>query len=148
MTIGKTMALTIWTFVGKVMSLLSNMPSRFVITFLPSRHLLISWLRSLSIVIFGVQENKYYCFYFFPFYLHEVMGPDPVILVFWMLSFKPTFSLPISPSLKCSLIPLHFLPLEWYHVHIWGCWYFFWQAWFQLVIYVAQHFTWCTLHRH
>ena len=53
MTTGKTIALTRWTFVGKVMSLLSNMPSRLVITFLPrSKCLLISWLQSPSAVIF------------------------------------------------------------------------------------------------
>ena len=43
---------------------------------------------------FGAQENKVcHCFHFFPIYPHEVMGPDAMILVFWMLSFKPTFSL-------------------------------------------------------
>ena len=53
MTTGKTIALTMWTFVGQVMSLLFNMPSRLVITFLPrSKHLLISWLQSPSVVIF------------------------------------------------------------------------------------------------
>ena len=58
-TTGKTIALTVWTFVGKVMSLLFNTLSRFVIAFLPrSKCLLISWLQSLSSVIFGVQENK------------------------------------------------------------------------------------------
>ena len=52
MTTGKTIALTRWTFVGKVMSLLLNMLSRLIITFLPrSKHLLISWLQSLSAVI-------------------------------------------------------------------------------------------------
>ena len=52
MTTGKTIALTRWTFVGKLMSLLFNMPSRLVITFLPrSKHLLISWLQSPSAVI-------------------------------------------------------------------------------------------------
>ena len=52
MTTGKTIALTRWTFIGKVMSLLFNMPSRFIITFLPrSKHLLISWLQSLSAVV-------------------------------------------------------------------------------------------------
>ena len=51
---GKTIALTIWTFVGKVMSLLFNMPSRLVIFFLPRRkHLLISWLQSMPTVIFS-----------------------------------------------------------------------------------------------
>ena len=71
MTTGKNVALTIKTFVGKIMSLLFNMLSRFVITFLPrSKHLLISWLPSPSVVIFGAQENKvYYCFHCFPIYL-------------------------------------------------------------------------------
>ena len=70
-TTWKTIALTVWTFVGKVMSLLVNMLSRFVIAFLPrSKCLLISWLQSLSVVIFGAQENKVcYCFHFFPIYL-------------------------------------------------------------------------------
>ena len=59
MTTGKTIALTRQTFVGKVMSLLLNMPSRLVITFLPrSKRLLISWLQSPSAVIFGAQKNK------------------------------------------------------------------------------------------
>ena len=57
MTTGKTIVLTIWTFVGKVMSLLFNMLSRFVIAFLPgSKHLLISWLQSPSAVI--LEPNK------------------------------------------------------------------------------------------
>ena len=59
MTTGKTIALTRWTFVGKVMSLLSNMLSRLVITFLPrSKHLLISWLQSPSAVILEPPKNK------------------------------------------------------------------------------------------
>ena len=64
MTIGKTIALTRWTFVGKVMSLLFNMLSRLVITFLPrSKHLLISWLQSLSAVILEPSKNKVcHCF--------------------------------------------------------------------------------------
>ena len=68
MTTGKTIALTQWTFVGKVMSLLFNMLSRLVIAFLPrSQHLLISWLQSPSAVIFGAQKNKV-C-HWFPIYL-------------------------------------------------------------------------------
>ena len=60
MTTGKTITLTIWTFVGKVMSLLFNMLSRFIVAFLPrSKWFLISWLWSLSAVsYFGAQENK------------------------------------------------------------------------------------------
>ena len=67
LTMGKTIALIRWTFVGKVMSLLCNMLSRFVIAFLSrSKRLLISWLQSLS----AAQENKIsYCFHYFPIYL-------------------------------------------------------------------------------
>ena len=95
MTTGKTICLTIWTFVGKVMALLFNMLSRLVISFLPrSKHLLISWLQSPSAVILEPKKIKS-----FPVSIvsssicHEVMGPDAMILVFWMMSFKPTFSL-------------------------------------------------------
>ena len=95
MTTGKTIGLTRWTFVGKVMSLLFNMLSRLVIVFLSrSKRLLISWLQSLSAVVFGVPKSKVcHCFCCFPIYLHEVMGSDAVIFFFWMLGFKPTFSL-------------------------------------------------------
>ena len=71
MTTGKTIALTRRTFVGKVMSLLFNMLSRLVITFLPrSKHLLISWLQSPSAVILEPPKNKVsYCSHCFPIYL-------------------------------------------------------------------------------
>ena len=85
MTTGKTIALTRWTFVGKVMSLLFNKLSRLVITFLPrSKRLLISWLQSPSAVILEPRKRKSatvsssIC--------HEVMGPDAMILV--LLSFR------------------------------------------------------------
>ena len=55
---------------------------------------------------------------------HEVMGPDAMILVFWMLSFKTTFSLSISLSSRGSLVLLNFLPWRWCHLCIWGYWYF------------------------
>ena len=95
MTTGKAIALTRWTFVGKVMSLLFNMLSRLVITFLPkSKHLLISWLQSPPAVIFGAPQNKvWHCFHCLPIYYPWSDGPVAMILVFWMLSFKPTFSL-------------------------------------------------------
>ena len=71
MTIGKTITLTRWTFVGKVMSLPFNMLSRLVITFLPrSKCPLISWLQSPSAVIFGAPKIKvWHCFHCFPIYL-------------------------------------------------------------------------------
>ena len=94
MTTGKAIALTRWTFVGKVMSLLFKKLSRLVITFLPrSKHLLISWLQSPSVVILELQKIVCPCFTVSPSISHEVMGPDVMILVFWMLSFKPTYSL-------------------------------------------------------
>ena len=78
MTTGKTIALTRWTFVGKVMSLLSNMLSRLVITFLPrSKHLFISWLLSPSAVILEPRKIKSDTVStVFPSISHEVMGPD------------------------------------------------------------------------
>ena len=69
MTHGKTIALTRWNFVGKVMSLLSNMLSRLVITFLPrSKCLLISWLQSPSAVILEPRNTVWHCFHCFPIY--------------------------------------------------------------------------------
>ena len=95
MTTGKTIALTRWTFVGKVMSLLFNMLSRLVIAFLlRSKHLLIPWLQSPSAVILEHQKIKSVAVSIVsPSICHEVMGPKAIILVFWMLSFKPAFSL-------------------------------------------------------
>src|SRR5574340_669733 len=94
MTTGKTIALTRRTFVGKVMSLLLNMLSRLVITFLPrSKRLLISWLQSPSAVILEPKKIKSDTVSTVsPSISHEVMGLDAMILVFSMLSFKPTFS--------------------------------------------------------
>ena len=84
MTTGKTIALTRQTFVGKVMSLLFNMLSRLVITFLlRSKHLLISWLQSPSAVILEPQKIKLATVSTMsPSICHEVMGPDAMILVF------------------------------------------------------------------
>ena len=95
MTTGKTIALTRRTFVDKVMSLLFNMLSRLVITFLPrSKHLLISWLQSPSAVILDPPKIKSVIVSTISSSIcHEMMGPDAMILVFRMLSFKPTFSL-------------------------------------------------------
>ena len=91
MTTGKTIALTRQTFVGKVMYVLFNILSWLVITFLPrSKSLLISWLQSPSAVILEPKKGKSDTVSAVsPSISHEVMGPN----VFWMLSFKPTFSL-------------------------------------------------------
>ena len=106
MTIGKKIVLTSQTFVGNVMSLLFNMLSRFVTAFLPrSKHLLISWLQSPSAVILEPKKIKSLTVSIVsPSICHEVMGPDAMILVFWMLSFKPAFHSPLSLSLRGSLL--------------------------------------------
>ena len=93
MTIGKTIALTVQTFVGKVMSLLFNM--LFAIAFLPrSKHLLISWQQSPSAAILVPKKIILVTVStFFPSICHEVLGLNAMISVFWMLSFKPAFSL-------------------------------------------------------
>ena len=82
-TTGKTIALTRQTFVGKVMSLLFNMLFRLVITFLQrSKHLLISWLQSLSAMILEPENIKSVIVSTVsPSICHDVMGPDAIILV-------------------------------------------------------------------
>ena len=84
MTTGKTIALSRWTFVGKIMSLLFNMLSRLFITFLPrSKCLFISWLQSPSAVILEPQKIKSDTVSTVsPFTYHEVMGLDAMIFVF------------------------------------------------------------------
>ena len=92
-TTGKTVALTRWTFVGKVMALFFNMLSRLVIAFIRrSKCLLISGLQSPSAVILEPKRIKSVTFSIIsPSICHEVMGPDVMILVSRMLSCKPTF---------------------------------------------------------
>ena len=138
MTTGKTIALTRWTFVSKVTSLLFNMLSRFGTALLSrTKHLLISLLRSPPVVILEPKKIKSVTASTFSSSIyHEVMGPVAMILVFQMLIFKPTinqcwfFHSPLLPSSSCFLIPLSFLQLELYELHIWGCLYFCWQSWF------------------
>ena len=110
MTTGKNTALTRWTFVGKVMSLLCNMLSRLVIHFLPrSKCLLISWLQSPSAVILEPKKTKSVTVPIVsPSICHEVMGQDAMIFIFWVLS--QFFHSPLSFSSKGYLVPLCFLP--------------------------------------
>ena len=112
MTTGKPIAVTRLTFVGKVMALLFNMLSRFLITFLPkSKRILISWLQWPSAVILESAKIKSVTVSTVsPSIYHEVMGPNAMIFVFWMLSFKPTFSLSLSLSSRGPLVLLCFLP--------------------------------------
>ena len=149
MTTGKTIALTRWTFVGKAMSLLFNVLSRLVIAFLPrSKCLLISWLQLPSAVILELKKIKSLTVSFVsPSICHEVMGLDAMILVFWMLSFKPTFSLSSYTFIK-KLFSSSSLPA----IRMMSP-----SAYLRLLIFLsailipacassAQHFAWCTLH--
>ena len=90
------------------MSLLFNMLSRLVITFLPrSKRLLLSWLQSPSAVILELKKIKSVTL--FPSLCQEVMGPDAMTLVFWMLSLSQLFHFPLSIESTGFLVPLHFL---------------------------------------
>ena len=85
MTTGNTLALTMWTFIGKIMSLLFNTLSRFVIAFLQGASIFffLNFMAEVTICYdFGAQENKVsHCFHCFPIW-HEVIGPDAMILFF------------------------------------------------------------------
>ena len=102
------------TFVGKIMFMLFNMLSRFVIASLPrSKCLLISWLQSPSAVILEPKKIKSDTVSTVsPSTGHEIMGLDAIILVFCTLSFKPAFSLSSLTLSRGSLVPLHFLPFS------------------------------------
>ena len=106
MTTGKTIALTRWTFVGKVMSLPFNMLSRLVITFLlRSRYLLNSWRQSPCAVILEPTKIKSLTVYIVsPSICHEVMGPNAQNFIFRILSSKPDFSLSSFTFIKHDLI--------------------------------------------
>ena len=143
MTLGKATALTRWTFVGKVMSLLFNMLSRLVIIFLQrSNCLLISWLQSLFAVILEHKKIKSVTVStVFPFICHDMMRPDAKILVFWMLSFKPAFPLSSFIFIK-RLFSSSSVSTIRMCLRIWGYWYFTWQSWFKFVLYPALDFPW------
>ena len=98
----------------------SSRSSGFVIIFLPrSKYLFISWMQSLSAVIFEPKKIKSVSVRAFsPSICLEVIGLDAMILVFWMLSFRSAFSLSLSPSSRGSLVPICFLPSEWYHLKL------------------------------
>jgi len=152
----KNHALAILIFVGKMMSVLFNMVSRFVIAFLPkNKHLLISWLQSPSAVILKANKSKIKSITastFPPSICCEVMGLDAMILVFFLNVSSQLFSLSsftiiktlFSSSLLSAIrvVSSAYLRLLIFLLAV------LWFIWFiQLVIYPAPHFTWCTLHR-
>ena len=113
------------------MSLLFNMLSRFVIPFLPrNKHHLTS---PFALLLETTKIKVCHCFHCFPSICHEVMGPDAMILVFWMLSFKPAFSLCCLTFIKrlfsfSSLSVIRVVSSAYLRL------YFSWQSWLQLVI--------------
>ena len=120
MTTGKTIALALCIFLSAKWCPYFFI-HWFVIAFLPrSKCLLISWLQSPSTVVLEPRKIKIcHCFHFFPIYLPLSRGTRCYDLLFfecWVLS--QLFHSPLSPSSKGSLVPLHFLLLEWYHLHI------------------------------
>ena len=144
MTTGKTIAFTRWTFVGKVMSLIFNMLPRLLITFLlRSKHLLISWLQSPSAVILESPKIKSDTVSTVsPSICHEVMGPDAMILVFWMLSFKPTFSLSSFTFIKRlfgSSSPNWVTELNWTEWGSTSCMILIINVWIFLIFYHYYH---------
>ena len=139
LTTGKTIALTRWTFVSKIMFLLS----RLVITFLPRSKHLISWLQSLSTVILEPKKIKSVPVSIAsPSICYEVLGLDVMISVFLMLRFKSGFSHSsfnfITRLFSTSLLSA---------VRVVSSTFFSQNTWFHMVFHPVQHFTWCTLHR-
>ena len=148
MTTGKTIVLTIWTFVGKLMSLLFNRLSRFVRAFLPRRKcLLISWLLSPSAVLLELKKRKSVTVSTF---VSILLPWRDVIrcrdLSFWMLSFKPAFSLSSFTLIKRLLSSSSISAIRVVSAVFLRLLIFSQQSWLQLVIHPAWHFTWCTLH--
>ena len=123
--------------------------TRLVITFLPrSKHLLISWLQSPFAMILEAPPNKSFTISIVsPSICREVMGSDAMVLVFWMLSFKQTFSLSDFTFIKrlfssSSLSAIRVVSSAYLRLLI-----FLTQSWFQLVFLPAHRFSWCILHR-
>ena len=146
MTTGKTIALTIWTFVGRVMALFFNTLPRFVITFLSrSNCLLISELQVTVHSDFGAQEEEIcHCCHLFPLYLPWSSRPNAMILVF-IFSLKPVLSLP-----SFTLVKRLFISSSLSAIRVVS------SAYLRLLMFLppilipashpAQHFSWCALH--
>ena len=148
MTTGKTIALTGWTFVGKVMSLLFNMLSRLVIAVLPRSKCLFIFMAAVTICSdLGAQGNKV-C-HMFPLFTHPLAMKwwDQMTwsLIFWTFNFKPTFSLSSFTFIKKLFSSSLLSAIRVVSSAYLSYWYFSWQSWFQLVLHPVQNFSWCTL---
>ena len=145
MTTGKTTALTRQTFVSKVMSLLFNMLSKFVIAF--KKQTSSNFMAAVTIHSNSGAQEEYicHCFHFFAFYLpwsDETRCHDLVCL---MLSFRRAFSISSFTLIK-RFFSSSSLSVISGIICLWGCWYFSQQSWFQLVTHPARQFSWFTLH--
>ena len=143
-----TIALTRWTFVDKVMSLLFNILSRLVITFLPSCKRFLNFLAGVTIWSdFGAQNNKvWHCFHCFPIYFPWSDGTRCHDLSFLNVEIKPTFSLSSFTFIKrlfssSPLSAIRVVSSAYLRLLIFSR-----QSWFQLVLHPAQRFSWYTLH--
>ena len=136
MTTGKTIALTIWTFACKVMSLLFNTLSRSH-SFPSKEQASFNFMAAVTIHSdFGDQENKVcHCFHCFPIYLP---WSDEWILNSWMLNFMSVFSLSSLTFIKRLFNSSSLMAIRVVYLHIRGYWYFPWQSWFQLVLTIIQ----------
>ena len=147
LTTGKTIVLTIWTFVGKVMPLLFNTLSRFVITFLPrSKHLLNLWLQSRSALILEPPKIKSVTVSIVsPSICYEMMVLDAMIFRLWIMNFKQAFSLSFFTFIKRLFNSSSLLAVR---VVSSACMLliFLSAIFIQLVLHPAWHFARCTLH--
>jgi len=144
---GKNIAWIIRTFIGKIMSLLFNRLSRLVTAFLSrSKYLLISWLQPPSAITLDPKKIKSVSVSIVsPSVRHEVVGLDVMIFIFWMLSFKPAFSLYftfIKRLFSSSLLSV----IRVVSSYVWNCCYFSQQSWCQFVAQPSRRFAWCTLY--
>ena len=118
----------------------------FVIILPKRERLLLLWLQLPPAVILEPKKRKSVPVFTFPLFAMKWWDQMPWYSFFECWVLTQLFHSPLSPSSRSSLAPFCFLSLEFYHVHIWGCWYFSQQSCFQLMIHPAWHLSWCTLH--
>ena len=147
MNTGKTIALLYRPLLANWYLWLSNTLSRFMIAFLPRKQKSSNFMIAVTIHgDFGASYKICHFFHSLPLCLPWSNGTRCHDLSFLNVELNPAFSFSAFTFIKRCLVSLHFLPLEWYHLHIWGYWYFSRKSWFQFVTHAAWHFAWCTLH--
>ena len=142
---GKTIDLTIRTFVSRVMSLLST--HWLGLSSLSCQEAVVFWFHGCNHCVQWFwsprRENLSLLLPFPPLFAVQYgVRCHYLSFFFFNLVLSQLFHSPPSPSSRGSLFPLHFLRLKWYHPHIWGCWCFSHLSWFRLVSHPAQHFSW------